>query len=302
VQFPPTPQHVHMHARKHAWNDGVAATAREATTGAGSSARLLCSTQAIVFSTYNTRTSLYPLLETPNHLYPPSPLPNRPQISSRTAGKRSSTVPTLMSYRVHNSGEVPCSFTMASCVVVKRLEGRQTRGCSSAPVGEHTGGQARTLDAQRGCSRETKGQRRTTQPHSSPAHHHDRAPPRQHTVICTGAETIHPVHDRLRPPATETILRNRFTFQPFFKLLVFSNTDLSLFAWLTAVTVNLFIFFIEQVLLYLVVGGGGCRKPWDRIHREILPPLRSLTNEAERILDSPRQQSQHGKSPWSSTG
>jgi len=42
--------------------------------------------------------------------------------------------------RVHSSGEVPRSFTLAPCVVVERLEGKQR--CSRAAVGERTGIQA----------------------------------------------------------------------------------------------------------------------------------------------------------------
>ena len=38
-------QNVHMHARKHAWNDGAAATVRGADADAGSPARLFRSTQ-----------------------------------------------------------------------------------------------------------------------------------------------------------------------------------------------------------------------------------------------------------------
>ena len=44
------------------------------------------------FSTSNARTSLYLLPETPIPLHTPSPLPNIPQNSSRTAGKRGFTV------------------------------------------------------------------------------------------------------------------------------------------------------------------------------------------------------------------
>ena len=44
------------------------------------------------FPTSNARTSLYPLLETPIPLHLPSPLPNIPQNSLRTVGKRSFTV------------------------------------------------------------------------------------------------------------------------------------------------------------------------------------------------------------------
>jgi len=48
-----------MHTHKHAWNDGVAATAQGADADAGSFARLFRSTQLITFSTSNARTLLY---------------------------------------------------------------------------------------------------------------------------------------------------------------------------------------------------------------------------------------------------
>jgi len=41
---------------------------------------------------------------------------------------------------VHSSEEAPCSFTMAPCVVVERLEGKQQY--SRAAVSEHAGIQA----------------------------------------------------------------------------------------------------------------------------------------------------------------
>ena len=49
--------------------------------------------------------------------------------------------------RPHNSGEAPYSFTMAPCVVVERLEGKQQ--CSRAPVGEHA--EVEAQDAECGC-------------------------------------------------------------------------------------------------------------------------------------------------------
>ena len=70
-------------------------------------------------------------------------LPNIPQNSSRTAA---SLVTVLLFHiaqhnRVHNFEEAPLSFTMAPCVVVEILEGKQR--CSKAPIGEHAGGRAR---------------------------------------------------------------------------------------------------------------------------------------------------------------
>jgi len=93
-----------------------------------------------IFCTSNTRTSLYPRPAAPIPLRPPSPLPNIPQNRSRW---RASTV--LLFYtdqmnRVYSSEEAPRSFTMAPCVVVERLEGKQR--CSRAAVSEHAGIQA----------------------------------------------------------------------------------------------------------------------------------------------------------------
>jgi len=61
-------------------------------------------------------------------------------------------------------------------------------------------------------SRETKGQRRTTKPRSSPSHHHDSVTARQHPLICTGTEPIHPVHGPPKLLVTEVISRNEVTF------------------------------------------------------------------------------------------
>jgi len=95
----------------------------------------------ITFRTSNARTSLYPLPETPIPLNPPSPLPNILQNSSRTAASTVLLFHTDQHNRVHRSEEVLRSFTIAPCVVVERLEGKQR--CSRAPVDEHAGLQAR---------------------------------------------------------------------------------------------------------------------------------------------------------------
>jgi len=52
------------------------------------------------------------------------------------------------------------------------------------------------------------------------------------------------------------------------------------------------------VLLCLVVGGGGFHRPWNHSIQEILPSLRTFTNEAERTLDLPRRRSRQGTSLW----
>ena len=133
-------QHVHMHTRKHAWNDSAAATARGADADAGSSTRLFRSTQSTTFSTSNARTSLYPLPETLIPLNPASPLPNIPQNSSWAAASAVLLFHIDQHNRVHDSEEVRRSFTIAPCLVVEGLEAKQW--CSRAPVDEHAGRRA----------------------------------------------------------------------------------------------------------------------------------------------------------------
>ena len=82
-----------MNARKHAWNDGAAAgTCKEPLQTKEALHFSFVRRNQTTFRTINARTSLYPLPETPITLHPPSPLPNIPQNSSRTAGKRSFNV------------------------------------------------------------------------------------------------------------------------------------------------------------------------------------------------------------------
>ena len=60
----------------------------------------------------------------------------------------------------------------------------------------------------------------------------------------------------------------------------------------------LLFFKTKRVLLCLVVGGGGFQRPWDHSIQEILPSLRTCTNEAERTLDLSRRRSRQGTSLW----
>ena len=53
-------------------------------------------------------------------------------------------------------------------------------------------------------------------PASSPSRNHDSAAPRQHSLICTGAEPIHQVHGPPKPRATESMLRNRIQISAIF--------------------------------------------------------------------------------------
>jgi len=108
-----------------------------------------------------------------------------------------------------NSGEAPCSFTMAPCVVVERLEGNQQ--CSRVPVGEHAEVQAQ--DAECGCHEQQEVNEKRPKPRNSPSHNHDSTAPRQHPLIYTGAGLIHPVHGLLWSPAMKAIAPKGFTFR-----------------------------------------------------------------------------------------
>ena len=115
--------------------------------------------------------------------------------------------------RPHNSGEAPCSFTMAPCVVVERLEGKQQ--CNRAPVGKQAEVQAQ--DAECGCPEEQEVNEKRSNPRNSLSHNHDSTAPRQHPLVYTGVGPIHPVHGLLRSPATEAIAPKGFTLSPFWR-------------------------------------------------------------------------------------
>ena len=78
------------------------------------------------------------------HQYPSTPHPLFPTYPRTVRGPWTSAV--LLFYtdqmnRLNSSEEAPRSFTMAPCVVVERLEGKQR--CSRTAVGEHAGIQVR---------------------------------------------------------------------------------------------------------------------------------------------------------------
>jgi len=77
------------------------------------------------------------------HHYPSTPHPLFPTYprTVRSRGQVQLLFYTDQMNRVHSSEEAPRSFTMAPCVVVERLEGKQR--WSRAVVSEHAGIQAR---------------------------------------------------------------------------------------------------------------------------------------------------------------
>jgi len=132
---------IHMNARKHAWNDGAAATVQGAVADKEALHFSFVRRNQTTICTSNARTSLYPHPAAPIPLHPPSPLPNIPQSSSRPRASAVLLFYTDQMNRVHSVEEAPHSFTLAPCVVVERLEGKQR--CSRAAVGERAGIQAR---------------------------------------------------------------------------------------------------------------------------------------------------------------
>ena len=67
------------------------------------------------------------------------------------------------------------------------------------------------------CPRETTDKRRTTTTNSSSSHYHDSAPSRPHSLICTGAEPIHPVHASSQLCRAAVAPRNEVIFLPFWR-------------------------------------------------------------------------------------
>jgi len=153
------------------------------------------------------------------HQYPSTPHPLFPTYPRTVRGPRASAV--LLFYtdlmnRVHSSEEAPRSFTTVPCVVVERFEGKQL--CSRALVDEHAELPSPKMTKVT-VHGETKGQWGTTKPRNSSSRNHDSAAPRQHPLICTGAEPIRPVHGPPKLRAHESMLRNRIhifaIFPPF---------------------------------------------------------------------------------------
>jgi len=73
--------------------------------------------------------------------------------------------------------------------------------------------------------RGTTDKRRTTTTNSSSSHHHDGAPSRPHSLICTGAEPIHPVHASSQLGRAAVAPRNEVIFLPFWRGLLWTQNS-----------------------------------------------------------------------------
>jgi len=207
-----TYKNIHMNARKHTWNDGAAANVRGAVADARSFALLFRSTQSSHISHLMQGLHCTHFL---NRQYPSNPHLLFPTYPRTVHGPRASAV--LLFYtdqmiRVHSSEKAPRTFTVAPCVVVERLEGKQR--CSRAAVSEHAGIQVREWS--RWLFTRNEGSLKNNQPpQASPSRNHDSATPRQHPLICTGAEPMHQVHGPPKPRARSRCSEIEFTFSPF---------------------------------------------------------------------------------------
>jgi len=119
-------QNAHMNARKHAWNDGAAANAR----GAVADTMKLCTSLSFdaIKPHFAPRMQGLRCTHFPKHQYLSTPHPLFPTYPRTIRGPWASAVLLFCTdqiNRVHSSEEAPRNFTMAPCVVVERLEGKQ---------------------------------------------------------------------------------------------------------------------------------------------------------------------------------
>jgi len=146
----------------------------------------------IVPTSWNTNTSPPPI---PFSQHTPE------QFAVADCGQAQFYCSTLMQMnRVHSSEEAPRSFTMAPCVVVERLEGKQR--CSRATVSQHAGIQAREYSSWL-FTKKREVNEKTTKPCNSPHTMTTARRPDNIPLICTGAGPIHPVHIQPMSLATE---------------------------------------------------------------------------------------------------
>jgi len=208
-------QNVHMNARKHAWNDGAAAK-RARSRCRRRKLRTSLSVDAIKPHFAPPMQGLH-CTHFLKHQYPSTPHPLFPTYPGTVRRQRASAL--LLFYtdqmnRVQSSEEAPRSFTMAPCVVVERLEGKQR--CSRAAVSASTR-ESKPENDQGDCSRRNEGSMMNNQPPQA-AHHAITTARRPDNIplICTGAETIHQVHGLPKPRATESMLRQRIHISAIF--------------------------------------------------------------------------------------
>jgi len=155
------------------------------------------------------------------HQSPSTAQPLFPTYPRTVRGLRAS--PVLLFYtdqmnRVHSSQEAPHSFTMAPCVVVERLEGKQQ--CSRAAVSEHAGIQSREW-SRRLFTKKRDVNGKKTKPCNSPHTIMTAWRPDNIPLICTGAGPIHPVHSQPMSLATEAMPETRLHFCHFPAVLVY---------------------------------------------------------------------------------
>ena len=96
---------------------------------------------------------------------------------------------------------------------------------------------------------------RQPNPRNSPSHNHDSAAPRQHTLICTGAGPIHPVHAQPMSLATKAISRNKVTFSPFSPFSRVSSLCLSLshtYSLSRSLSLSLSLFLVHKHILEFI--------------------------------------------------
>jgi len=93
------------------------------------------------------------------------------------------------------------------------------------------------------CPRETMDERRTTTTNSSSSYHHDSAPSKPHSLICTGAEPIHPVHASSQLCHAAMVPETRSFFCHFGSMYMYTCIYITpLFAWIFCICIYMYMY------------------------------------------------------------
>jgi len=211
-----------MHAHKHTWNNGAAATTQGADADAGSFARLFHSTNnhshlaPPMLGLHGTHFLRHQYSSTTHHLFPTYP---RTVGGPRILGGRDFTVPhwsTQQSAPLWRSSAQLHNGPLRSCRKIRGKAGaQQCRSTQESSPSLASTQESKPENDQGDCSRKTRGQWKTTKPPQQPITQSRQCGAHTTSTDLTGVRPIRPVHGQHMSLATKAIPRNEVAFSPF---------------------------------------------------------------------------------------